>query len=133
MKLIINADDFGLSKSITDGIIDGIKNGYITSTTIMANMEYTEYAIKEAIDKNINCIGLHINLTAGKPILKNSNLTDEEGKFLYNQKQIDNTNLTYEDVYNEITAQINQIKKLSQNKIKLDHLDTHHLYLTMKQ
>ena len=29
MKLIINADDFGLSKSITDGIITGIKDGYI--------------------------------------------------------------------------------------------------------
>lgn len=32
MRLIINADDFGLSKSITDGIVDGIKGGYITST-----------------------------------------------------------------------------------------------------
>lgn len=29
MKLIINADDFGLSKSITNGIVEGILNGYI--------------------------------------------------------------------------------------------------------
>lgn len=28
-KLIINADDFGISKSITDGIIEGISDGYI--------------------------------------------------------------------------------------------------------
>ena len=42
MKLIINADDFGLSKSITDGIIVGILGGYITSTTIMSNMDYAE-------------------------------------------------------------------------------------------
>lgn len=48
MKLIINADDFGLSKSITDGIIDGILSGYITSTTVMSNMDYAEYAIKQA-------------------------------------------------------------------------------------
>ena len=81
MRLIINADDFGLSKSITDGIIEGIKGGYITSTSIMANMEYAEYAVKEAIKNNINCIGLHINLTIGKPVLKNSNLTDEDGIF----------------------------------------------------
>ena len=46
MRLIINADDFGLSKSITDGIIDGILDGYITSTTIMANMDYAEYNSK---------------------------------------------------------------------------------------
>lgn len=39
MKLIINADDLGLSKSITDGIIAGIKEKYITSTTIMVKME----------------------------------------------------------------------------------------------
>lgn len=48
MKLIINADDFGLSKSISDGIIVGIKDGYITSTSVMSNMTWAEYAIKEA-------------------------------------------------------------------------------------
>lgn len=42
MRLIINADDFGLSKSISDGIIEGIQGGYITSTSIMANMKYAE-------------------------------------------------------------------------------------------
>lgn len=41
MKIIINADDFGMSKSITDGIIYGIKKGFITSTSIIANLEYT--------------------------------------------------------------------------------------------
>ena len=82
MKLIINADDFGLSKSISDGIIEGILGGYITSTSIMANMKYAEYAVKEALKHNINCIGLHINFTVGKPIIENSNLTDNNGNFL---------------------------------------------------
>lgn len=126
MKLIINADDFGLSKSISDGIIDGIIGGYITSTSIMANMEYTEYAIKEAIRNNIDCIGLHINLTVGKPIIENNNLTDENGSFLYNRKQIENTKLTYEDAYNEIIAQIKVIENYSNELIKIDHLDMHH-------
>lgn len=70
MKLIINADDFGLSKSVSDGIINGIKGGYITSTSIMANMPYAEYAIKKAIDYDIKCIGLHVNLTVGDLLLK---------------------------------------------------------------
>lgn len=126
MKLIINADDFGLSKSITDGIITGIKGRYITSTTIMANMLYAEYAIDEALKYNINCIGLHVNLTVGKPILKNDNLIDENGLFLYNRKQIENQNLTYNDAFNEIMAQIKMIEKYSNGKIKIDHLDTHH-------
>lgn len=126
MRLIINADDFGLSKSISDGIIDGIKGGYITSTTIMANMEYTEYAIKEAIKNNINCIGLHINLTKGKPIIPNPNLTDNNGEFLGQLPQINNIKLTYVDAYNEIKAQINTIDKYSEGKLKIDHLDSHH-------
>lgn len=126
MKLIINADDFGLSESITDGIVEGIKEKFITSTTIMVNMEYAEYAIKKAIENNISCIGLHVNLTVGKPIIKNKNLTDSEGKFLYNRFQIENEKLTYEDAYNEIMAQIEKVSEFSNGKIKIDHLDSHH-------
>ena len=79
MKLIINSDDFGLSKSITDGIIDGIKGGVLTSTSIMANMGYAKYAVEQAIKNNISCVGLHINLTVGKPIIANPHLTDAGG------------------------------------------------------
>lgn len=126
MKLIINADDFGLSKSISDGIINGIKGGYITSTSVMANMPYTEYAIKKALDYDIKCVGLHINLTVGKPIIENSNLVNKEGIFYYNREQIENNNLTYDDAFNEIMAQIKIIETYSDGKLKIDHLDTHH-------
>lgn len=30
-------------------------------------------------------MGLHINLTVGMPIIKNNNLTDNNGVFLYNK------------------------------------------------
>ncbi len=113
MRLIIEADDFGLSKSITDGIIEGIKGGYITSTNIMANMPYAKYAVEKAIENNLKSVGLHINLTVGKPAIENAALTDENGNFLYNRKQIENPNLTYESVYNEIMAQIKQVEKYS--------------------
>lgn len=126
MKLIINADDYGLSKSISDGIILGIREGYITSTSIMANMTWAEYAIKKALEYNIDCIGLHINLTVGKPILQNDNLINNNGYFYYNKEQIENPKLTYQDAYNEIMAQVNAISNYSDGKLKIDHLDTHH-------
>lgn len=132
MKLIINADDFGLSKSISDGIILGIKEGYITSTSIMANMPFAEYAVKKAVEYGIGCIGLHINLTVGKPIIKNSNLADNEGVFYRNREQIKNLKLTYQDAYNEIMAQVEKIMEYSDGKIKVDHLDTHH-YLCVNE
>ncbi len=126
MRLIINADDFGLSKSITDGIVDGIKGGYITSTNIMANMPYTKYAVEEALKNNLKSVGIHINLTVGKPIIKNPILIDENGVFLYNRKQIENPYLTYESVYNEIMAQFDAINKYSKGEIKINHITTHH-------
>ncbi|MDD6418767.1 MAG: ChbG/HpnK family deacetylase [Clostridium sp.] len=126
MKLIINADDYGLSKSISDGIILGIREGYITSTSIMVNMTWAEYAIQKALEYNIDCIGLHINLTVGKPILKNDNLINNNGYFYYNKEQIENPKLTYQDAYNEIMAQVNAISNYSDGKLKIDHLDTHH-------
>ena len=82
MRLIIEADDFGLSKSITDGIVDGINGGYITSTNIMANMPFAKYAVEKAIENNIKSVGLHLNLTVGEPLTKNPLLTDENGIFL---------------------------------------------------
>lgn len=126
MRLIINADDFGFTKSITDGIIDGIKDGYITSTSLMVTMEAAKYAINKAIENNIDCIGLHINLTKGKPVIPNNHLTDENGNFLHRSIQLTNPNLTYEDAYNEIKAQLDLVDKLSSGKLKIDHLDTHH-------
>ena len=129
MKLIINADDFGLSKSITDGIIDGMKEGFITSTTVMVNMKYSEYAIKKAIENDIYSVGLHINLTAGKPIIKNNNLTDESGRFLNRNLQLINIKMTYEDVYDEIVAQINKFNEYSEGKLQIDHLDAHHFLI----
>lgn len=126
MRLIIEADDFGLSKSITDGIIDGINGGYITSTNIMANMPFAEYAVEKAVENNIKSVGLHFNLTVGKPLTKSPLLTDKNGVFLYNRKQIENPNHTYESVYNEMMAQIKQIEKFSKGKLKLNHITCHH-------
>ena len=48
------------------------------------------------------------------------------GVFLYNRKQIENPNLTYEDAYNEIMAQVKKVDELSNGKLKIDHIDVHH-------
>lgn len=51
MKIIINADDFGFSKSINKGIIEAYKEVLISSTTIMINIPLCrEYNIK--VEKN---------------------------------------------------------------------------------
>lgn len=44
--LIINADDFGMSKEVNEGTIQGIKAGTITSVSVMVNMPHFEEAVK---------------------------------------------------------------------------------------
>ena len=126
MKLVINADDFGLTKSITDGIVDSIKGGYVTSTSVMVNMPYAEYAMNKAIENDLDCIGLHIVFTKGKPVVPNKNLTDKNGEFFYKQAQIERTDLNYDDVCAEIEAQIQVFKKLAKGKLHINHFTTHH-------
>ena len=54
MKLIVNADDFGRTRGINYGIVECMKNGILTSTTIMMNMPYAEHAVKLAKKEGIH-------------------------------------------------------------------------------
>ena len=69
MQIIINADDFGLSKDVNEAIDICIKKDYIQRTTLMVNMPQTLEAVKLAKDGGyLNKVGLHINLIEGIPL-----------------------------------------------------------------
>jgi len=83
-RLIINADDFGLCESVNKGIVEAHTKGVLTSTTIMANMPAADQAVELA--KNLPTLGLgvHLNLTAGKPLSKDNTvklILDSQGYF----------------------------------------------------
>lgn len=68
-RLIVNADDFGLSRGITDGILLAHKQGIITSTSLMVNQPATAYAVSQLPTvPNLGC-GIHFNLCQGAPVL----------------------------------------------------------------
>lgn len=129
LKIIINADDFGLSKSINEGIIDSYKEGLISTTTIMINMSCAGNAI-ELWRQNRNLgLGLHINLTIGKPLSKNvPSLVDSNGNFNYIRKW-DEHKFNEEDVYTEVKAQIEKLKSF---EVEIDHLDCHNDLMSNK-
>ncbi len=128
MKLIINADDFGISRTVNQAIVDGFKNGILTSTSIMPNMPAFEDAIRKL--KSIGEIGLgvHLNITEYKSKLrtkeKNSKLYDNEGKFNNNFFQIlakSNDEDFMFEVEHEFRSQIEAVLKY----FKPDHLNSH--------
>lgn len=123
-KLIINADDYGYTEAVNEGIISAYKNGIVSSCTIMANMPGFEHGIK-LIKENpgLKC-GVHMTLTCYKPLLDNhKTIVDEQGYFYKRATDDVLDKMDLEEVYNEFCAQIEKIKK---SGINITHLDSHH-------
>jgi hypothetical protein len=127
--LICNADDFGMTRRVTDAIIFCHRNGVITSTTLMTNMSAAEYACGLSKEFPSLAVGVHLTLTEGKPLLppeKVPDLTDAHGVFLDRFDQPRNLwwgRRTLEQVASEFAAQVQRAFDLG---IKPTHLDSHH-------
>lgn len=68
-KLIVNADDFGLSQGINLGIIEAHKNGIVTSTSIVANGRFFHQAVEFAKENSKLGVGVHLTLIEENSIL----------------------------------------------------------------
>lgn len=122
MKVIVNADDFGLTHGGNKAIIEAYQDGILTSTTLMANTKYTEEAIELAKENPGLGVGVHMVLTTQSPLLKShKTLVKEDGSFKFRPDTIDES-IDLDELYNEWDAQIASIVK----HIPIDHLDSHH-------
>jgi predicted glycoside hydrolase/deacetylase ChbG (UPF0249 family) len=68
MKLLLNADDFGLTKSGTDAILQCVDNGPLNGVSIVPNGAAFDYAIAELARRSGLSVGIHINLVEGRPV-----------------------------------------------------------------
>lgn len=123
MKLIVNADDFGLSKGVNYGIIEAYRSGIVTSTTLMVNMPGFSSAVTLAKENPSLGVGIHLVLTAGKPIAKNvPSLIDQKTHDFYKKENYDEKILAA-DVEKEWEAQIQRFKETG---LSMTHIDSHH-------
>lgn len=67
-QLIVNADDFGFSVAVTDGILHAHSDGILTSTTLMTTMPDRDRAIDLAGQTPRLGVGIHLSLTQGTPL-----------------------------------------------------------------
>jgi hypothetical protein len=128
-RLIINADDFGLCESVNKGIVEAHTKGVLTSTTIMANMPAAGHAVELA--KNLPTLGLgvHLNLTAGKPLCQDNIvklILDSQGRFALSPGKLALASLITGKVRIAIETELaSQIQWLIDKGIKPTHLDSH--------
>lgn len=81
-RLIINADDLGLSPSVNTAIFDVFRAGNLTSATLMVDMPGAQDAVERLKDHPGLAVGLHFCITEGRSRTGPSTLTDGEGAFL---------------------------------------------------
>ncbi len=128
-KLIINADDFGISEGISKGIIDAANFGTVLSTSLMSNMPYAEQAIALAEDCSQLGIGIHLNITCGFPLSKRDlvkSLVGQNGQFKEMKSFLRDYALGLISLV-EIKREYSlQIKKTLDWGIEVTHLDSHH-------
>ena len=103
--LIVNADDFGLSKGQNYGIIEACRNGIVTSTTALVNGQAIDHAVQLSRDEPSLAIGMHFVLTMGKPLTAMPGLTRDGvlGKWIWQLAEEDA--LPLEEITQELASQ----------------------------
>ena len=124
-RIIINADDFGLSNGVNKGIAKLVKKGVVTSISFMVNLPGFEDGVNIAKSFPDLSVGIHLNLTYGYPLLPPDDiktLVNNENSFKSDVKWL-RLNADSLELEKEFRA---QIERFLATGIPLTHLDTHH-------
>ena len=129
-RLIINADDFGLTSGINRAIVEGHQQGVVTSATLMANGPAFRDAVQFSQSLPRLSVGCHIVLTDGPPILDSSKVSAlVEGQPARFREPLSKFILAatagrLDESQIEAEAQA-QIRKLQSAGIVVSHFDSH--------
>jgi len=121
-RLIVNADDWGLTRGVSEGILAAHRHGIVSSTTVLATAALDRELVARVRDSGLG-LGLHVNLTLGVPLTRGRSLVDGDGRFVRDARRAA-TRATAADVRAEVEAQVQRFE--STLKRRPTHLDTHH-------
>ena len=120
--LIVNADDFGLTRGVSAGILAAHRHGIVTSTTVLVTANPDRAQLAAARDAGLG-LGLHVNFTLGRPLTRGRSLVDGQGAFVRDARRAA-AGANAREARAEIEAQIARFEKLI-GRLPT-HLDTHH-------
>jgi hopanoid biosynthesis associated protein HpnK len=131
-RLIVNADDFGLTSGVNRAIIEAHERGIVTSATLMANGAKFREAVEMASQTPRLSVGCHVLLVDGSPVLDprqvSSLATANPGAPKFRDSLTSFAGLAIAGRLDEdqIEAEISaQIRKLQATGIRVSHLDSH--------
>jgi predicted glycoside hydrolase/deacetylase ChbG (UPF0249 family) len=112
-RLIVNADELGLTPGVNRGIVEAHHNGIVSSTTLMVNQPAASDVAAIAREHPNLGIGLQLALTAGRPTLPASqvpSLVDADGALPASPEGLLKAQL--KDVLAEVRGQLRRFREL---------------------
>ncbi len=131
-RLIVNADDFGLTSGVNRAIIELHRDGLLTSATLMAKASATDEAIELALANPTLQVGCHVVLVDGEPVLSPHDVPHlaNPASGAFESSLVAFLRKTYTQSSRTISGEIEaeataQIKSLQARGVRLSHVDTH--------
>jgi predicted glycoside hydrolase/deacetylase ChbG (UPF0249 family) len=115
-QLVVNADDFGFTPDVNSGIVEAHRNGILTATTMMANGDAFDDALRRARETPSLDIGCHLALIGGRSLVSGKPFPPAPRDLAIALM------LGRVRVYDELAA---QIRKILAAGIRPTHIDTH--------
>jgi chitin disaccharide deacetylase len=109
-KLVVNADDFGFTRDVNQGIVEAHRNGILTATTIMSDGAAFDDAVRLARENPTLDIGVHLVLVGQPPYPMTV------------ARLMSALMLGRIRIYDELSAQVRRVLDAG---LKPSHLDTH--------
>ena len=140
LKIIINADDLGISSQVNKAIEYAIQKGRISSSTILVNGDDFDGAVRIAKSYPNISFGIHLNLIEFVP-LTNRDVFSKYGLLNIDGRFQEGAIFLLEDfpddlcnaIYDEWMAQINKLRRVGINPTHIDsHQHTHNIYQLSK-
>jgi len=133
-RLIVTADDFGLSPSVNAAVVRAHREGILTSASLMVNEPGADEAVKLARENPRLGVGLHLTLLQGHSALPSASipgLVNVRGQF---SRRPVGTGLAYffrRSLRPQLRAEIHaQFERFRATGLPLDHVNGHlHLHL----
>jgi hopanoid biosynthesis associated protein HpnK len=133
-RLIVNADDFGLSSSVNAAVIRAHREGILTSASLMVNEPGFEEAVTLARENPLLGIGLHLTFLFGHSALSPEEipgLVNRKGEFSNSPAGAGFRYFFQRSLREQLRAEIHaQFERFRATRLPLDHVNGHlHLHL----
>ena len=128
-QLILNADDFGLTRGVNAAILRAHREGILTSATLMANASAFDDAVASALATPSLGVGCHLVLVGGRSVASPReipSLASPDGQLPSSlaalAARVSSGAIKQTDIERELRAQVEKIKSAG---IVPTHFDTH--------